>query len=271
MVIDKCTHLKLEEREMLFKLLNKYKDLFDGTLGRWNLGTYDIELKPDAKPYHARGFPVPRVHEKTLRQEVKRLCKLGVLRKVNRSEWEAPTFIIPKKDQTVRFISDFRDPIPKIQDMLLKLEGFQYATSLDLNMGYYHIELSPTAKQICTIILPWGKYKYQRLPVGLCNSPDIFQEKMSKLFAGLDYVRAYIDDILVLTSGDWADHLEKLDAVLEKFRTAGIKVNANKTFFGYPKIEYLGYQITRQGIKPIPKKVQAMLNIEQPKNKRELR
>ena len=105
-VVDKCTHLKLEEREMLFKLLNKYKDLFDGTLGRWNLGTYDIELKPDAKPYHARGFPVPRVHEKTLRQEVERLCKLGVLKKVNRSEWAAPTFIIPKKDQTVRFISD---------------------------------------------------------------------------------------------------------------------------------------------------------------------
>ena len=52
---------------------------------------------------------------------------------------------------------------------------------------------------------------------------------------------------------------------------AGIKVNANKTFFGYPEIEYLGYLITRQGIKPIPKKVQAMLNIEQPKNKCELR
>ena len=98
--------------------------------------------------------------------EVERLVQIGVLKKINRSEWAAPTFIIPKKDGTVRFISDFREvnkrikrkpyPIPNIQDLLLKLEGFQYGTSLDLNMGYYHIELSPDSKRICTIVLPWG-------------------------------------------------------------------------------------------------------------------
>jgi hypothetical protein len=71
---------------------------------------------------------------------------------------------------------------------MLKLEGFQYATSLDLNMGYYHIELTPYSKQLCTIILPFGKYKYQRLPMGLSNSPDIFQEKISELMLGLDVV-----------------------------------------------------------------------------------
>jgi hypothetical protein len=104
----------------------------------------------------------------TLKVEVERLCKSGVLRKVNRSEWAAPTFIIPKKDGSVRFISDFRElkkwirrkpfPIPKIQDMLLKLEGFKYATSLILNKGCYHIQLSPHSKELCTIVLPWGKY-----------------------------------------------------------------------------------------------------------------
>jgi hypothetical protein len=85
------------------------------------------------------------------------LVEAGVFRKVNRSEWVGPTFIIPKKDGSVRFISDFWElnkwikrkpyPIPKIQDLLLKLKGFQYVTSLDLNMGYYyHIELSPQTK-----------------------------------------------------------------------------------------------------------------------------
>ena len=63
--------------------------------------------------------------------------------------WAAPIFIIPKKDGSVRFISDFRElnkrikkkpyPIPKVQDLMLKMEGFQYATSFDVNMGYYHI------------------------------------------------------------------------------------------------------------------------------------
>ena len=66
-------------------------------------------------------------------------------------------------------------------------------------MGYYHIELSPLSKQLCTIVLPFGKYEYQRLPMGLCNSPDVFQERMSELFDGFEHVRAYIDDILSLT------------------------------------------------------------------------
>ena len=98
--------------------------------------------------------------------------------------------------------------------MLLNLEGFKYATSLDLNMGYYHLELSPESKELCTIVLPFGKFEYQKIPMGLCNSPDIFQEKMDELFEGLLFVRAYINDLLCLTSGDFDDHLEKLEQIL---------------------------------------------------------
>ena len=114
------------------------------------------------------------------------LCDVDVLRKINRSKWAAPIFIIQKKDRTVWFISNFRKlnqqikktyPIPKIQNIILALEGFQFAKSLDLNMGYYHIELDPESSRLCTIVLPWGKYNYIKLPMGLCNSPDIFQEK----------------------------------------------------------------------------------------------
>jgi hypothetical protein len=126
----------------------------------------------------------------------------------------------------VQFITDFVElneqikrkpyPIPKMQDLMLKLEGFCYATFLDLNMGYYHIKFSPFSKQLCTIVLPFGgKYEYQRLPMRLCNSPDIFQEKISELILGLDYVRAYIDDILVLMHSDWKDHIVELYLVFE--------------------------------------------------------
>ena len=83
---------------------------------------------------------------------------------MNHSQWGAPNFVIPKKDETIRFITAFRElkkrikrkpyPIPKIQDLLMKLEGFQWATSLDLNMGYYHIELNPASKKLCTIVMP---------------------------------------------------------------------------------------------------------------------
>jgi len=65
------------------------------------------------------------------------------------------------------------------------------------------------SKRLCTIVPPWGKFEYQKLPMGLCNSPDIFQEKMNDLFVGLDYVRAYIlDDLLIISNGTFDDHLE---------------------------------------------------------------
>ena len=280
-ICEKAKHLSSDEQRALHSVLKKHEALFDGTLGRWTNEEYDIELKPDAKPYHARAYPIPKTYEATLRHEVERLCQIGVLRRVNRSEWGAPTFIIPKKDGTVRFISDFRElnkrirrkpyPIPKISDLLLKLEGFTYATSLDLNMGYYHIELSPHTRELCTIVLPWGKYEYQRLPMGLCNSPDIFQEKIGTLMADLEFVRAYIDDCLVITKGDWNDHLSKLDTVLQRLGDAGLKVNATKSYFGHSELEYLGYWITRDGIQPLPKKVEAIQKIATPTTKRQLR
>ena len=68
--------------------------------------------------------------------------------------------------------------MPKINEILLKLEGFRYATSLDLNMGYYHIRLSENESNLCKIVLPWIKYRYKCLPMGVDNSLDIFQQKI---------------------------------------------------------------------------------------------
>ena len=182
---------------------------------------------------------------------------------------------------TVRTISDFWElnkqivrrpyPIPKISTTLQELEGFTYAMALDLNMGYYTIRLDPRAVEMFTIIFPWGKYSYQRLPMGYAGSVDIFQAEMMKLMEALEYVRAYIDDLLVITRGTLEDHLEKLREVLRRLRGAGLKVIAPKSFFCTHKIEYLGYILTREGIKPQPKQVQAILALNPPHNVKELR
>ena len=274
-------HLTFQQKSLLDNLLRKYEPLFDGSLGHWKAKAVHLELKEGAQPYHARPYPIPKSLEIKIKLEIERLIQAGVLKKVNHSEWGAPNFVIPKKDDTIRFISDFRElnkrikrkpyPIPKIQDLLMKLEAFQWATSLDLNMGYYHIELNPDARKLCTIVMPWGKYEYQRLPMGLCNSPDIFQEHMSELFFDLEYVRAYIDDLLTFTTGSFEDHLSKLDKVLNRLQKTGLKVNAGKSFFAKTELEYLGYWITRQGIQPLPKKVEAIRNLAPPKTRRQLR
>ena len=190
-------------------------------------------------------------------------------------------FTILKGDSSLRSLADLREfnkrikrkpfPLPKITDILQKLEGFQYATSLDLNMGYYHIALTPNSSRLCTVVLPWGKYEYLRLPMGLCNSPDIFQEKMSDLMTGLEFARAYIDDLLVVSKGGFDTHLDHLEQVLTRLAEAGLKINASKSTFCKDELVYLGYLINREGVRPTMKKVEAIRNIATPKTRKQLR
>ncbi len=98
--------------------------------------------------------------------------------------------------------------------VLHEIEGFIFAIALDLNMGYYTIRLDPDASKICTIIFPWGKYSYKRLPMGIADSSDIFQGKMLELMESLEYKRAYLDDLLCISKLSLEDHLEKLEEVL---------------------------------------------------------
>ena len=81
--------------------------MFDGTFGKWKGKPIHIQLKEGATPYHAKPYAVPKACERKLKIEVDRLVKKGVLKKVYCSEWEAPSFAIPKKDQTICFINDF--------------------------------------------------------------------------------------------------------------------------------------------------------------------
>ena len=81
------------------------------------------------------------------------------------------------------------------------------------------------------IVLHFGKFEYQRIPMGLCNSPDIFQKKMNELFEGLDFVRAYIDDLLVISKGTFESHLEEPEEVFKRLKEAGLEVNAKTSFF----------------------------------------
>ena len=106
-VVSDSQHLTEHEQSQLLTLLSKYENTFDGGLGLWKTKPVELELKPDAHPYHAKPFPIPRSREETTRKEIERLCQIGVLEKCNDSEWGAPTFIIPKKNSTVCFISDF--------------------------------------------------------------------------------------------------------------------------------------------------------------------
>jgi hypothetical protein len=196
---------------------------------------------------------------------------------------------MPKPDGKGRFLTDFRRlnsqieskpyPLP-ISDILQQMEGFSYATAApDLNMGYYHLLLDAETSNICAIVFPWGLYR----PIQV--SPDIFQAKTNMLFNELEYIRAHIDDLFIITKGerpkdhvetevdrdyDFHDHLSKLKVVLDKLQDKGLQVNVRKSNFAAEEIDYLGYTSSRKGRKPQQKKVSAILALQPPKNVKEL-
>ena len=286
-VTANCPNLSQSEKQSLYNLLKQYEPMFDGQLGAWNMEPISLRLKPDARPFHARAYTIPKIYEETVRNEIQQLVQRGVLRRVNRSEWAAPTFIVPKKlnpGQTIptaRVVSDFRKlnevlvrhpyPVPKIQHLLMTLESFRYSTSLDLVQGYYQMPLDDESRKLATIVLPFGKYEYTVLPMGIKVAGDIFQQRMNDLLGHLPFVRCYLDDVLIVTKGTWDEHLQAVREVLECMNEKGLKINAMKSFFGKDRIEYLGYDISQEGIRPQAKKIEAIKALQPPKTRKQLR
>ena len=88
-----------------------------------------------------------------------------------------------------------------------QLEGLKYETELYLNMGYYTIRLPPASQDTIKIVTEFGKFRYNRLPVGMCASGDIFQDKVDELLGDIEGVKKCIYDILVLSKNSSEKHI----------------------------------------------------------------
>ena len=224
-VAEEQKHLTPQQRGGLSNLLRKFSKIFSGGLGKFIGRKMHLELIPNATPVHKRAYPVPHAHLKLFKDELDKLVQLGVLSKCGASEWAAPSFIIPKKDGRVRWITDFRElnrvikrkvyPLPKIHEILRKRAGYQFFTKLDISMMYYTFELTEEAKDLCVIVTPFGKYRYERVPMGVKQSPDFAQEVMEDVLRDILDIEVYINDIGWF-SNSWEEHLQLLDNVLTK-------------------------------------------------------
>ena len=114
------------------------------------------------------------------------------------------------------------------------------------------------------IVTGFGKFRYNLLPMGICASGGIFQAKSDELLGDIEGFKTYINDILVLSKYRFENHIDQLIIIFDRLRAVGLKVNVPKCSFGLKKIPYLGYVITREGVKPNPKKVQGNTDLVQP-------
>eukprot|EP00957_Ditylum_brightwellii_P063148 4793446-Ditylum_brightwellii.AAC.1 len=171
--------------------------------------------------FHAKLYHVPHSVMKIFKQEIERLVELKVLKPNYTSLWAAPLFGISKKNDQICFATDFRKineairrsphPLLLIREILDRIGQFTWAMALDLVMAYYYMGLSEKSKEILTIIVPWGKFLYQVLPMGVSIATNIFQECMSHILSDIECLIVYMDDIIIIGLGMLAQHLKDVE------------------------------------------------------------
>ena len=193
----------------------------------------------------------------------------------SKSPWAFPIVLVPKKDGTIRFCVDYRKlnaitvkdsyALPRIDDALATLSGNKFFTSLDLAQGYYQIPMSDKDKEKTAFITDSGLWQFNVMSFGLTNAPATFQRYMDTTLAGLKWniLLIYIDDFLIF-SKTFEDHLRDVETVLDRLLDANMTLKPSKCHLFQRELLYLGHIVSAEGIKPDPKKIQAILEMPVP-------
>ena len=218
---------------------------------------------------------------KELDKLIDSMLEKGILRH-SISSYNSPCLLLPKKKGGFRLITDFRAlnavtindnfPIPRADECFNMLNGAKIFTSLDLQSGFYQIELHPDSREKTAFSTYSRHLEYIRLPMGLVNSPRTFQRCMFYIFRALLYifVLVYLDDILIY-SKNYDDHVIHLDKVLKTLAKFGLKIEIKKCEIGTQEVTFLGLEITENGFKPGVNKVDCVRNFPVPKTVKAVR
>ena len=212
-----------------------------------------------------------------MERELARLQQLGVLKKVDHSEWEAPIVVVPKEDGCLRVCGDYRVtinsalvvdkyPLPKPEDLMARLAGGQKFSKLNLNHAYQQILLNDDSRKFVTINTHLGLFQYTRVP----SAPALFQKTMDTLLQGIPNTLCYLDDILITGKID-AEHLSNIEEVLKRLQESGLRVKPAKCKCMQSSVEYLGYCINASGVHLTDGKVETILKVPVPQNLQQLR
>ena len=272
-----------EEIAQLDQFVRENADMFalDNTeLGHTDVVQHHVDTG-DHRPIKQPVRRVPFVHRETIAKLVKEMEEVGVI-KPSSSPWASPVVLVPKKDGTTRFCIDYRKlnsmtkkdvyPLPRIDDILDTLGGARYFTSLDLASGYWQVSLDAESRTKSAFITHQGLHEFVRMPFGMYNAPATFQRLIEIVLAGQLWKScfAYIDDLLIC-SQTFQEHLEHLRDVFARLLKAGLRLKAKKCLFLREEVPYLGYVVTKDGIKPDTAKTDKMQNYPVPTNVSQVR
>ena len=308
-LVETLVHRKvlLEDKNISHKtqqafdeLYQKYEDIISknsGDIGKTMLVEMEIDTgNHPPLPIALKPYTLPLKQYKWVQREIETLERAGII-EISISPWASPVVIVPKKSAPGepprrRMCVDYRRinklqpevtkadsgkgcisliPLPKIDKLYAKLKGYKVFSSLDLRSGYYHIRLSDSAKpKSAFVISSLGKYQFNRVPFRLAQAQAYFQKLINNVLKGCNFAMGYLDDIIIYSRTE-KEHLEHLEEIFNRLRTAGLKLKLEKCSFFKKHIQYLGHLISAEGIQPLPEKLESITKMPAPKNPKEVK
>ena len=262
-----CHKLKPGIQNKLDVLLKEYESQFAKdetplTQMTINTGTYD--------PMSQKPYPIAKKNYQWVKEEIEKLLAAKVIPS-SRSSWSVPIIIGPKGDGGKWLVINFRAlnkvtrkftwPMPKVEDIFLKLNRAKYFTTYDLRAGYHHIPLDKSSIPKTAFNSPFQKYEYIKVPFGLSQAPAYFQELMTCILIDFNFAIAYLDNIIIFSKTP-EEHLTHIRKVFEKLHSGNLSMKLSKCHFFSKEIQYLGHILSTKGICPLPSKTQAIQQMQ---------
>ena len=287
-IIDSCkigSNLSGKQKQQIRNLLSSFCEVFAKNSKAPKLCTTEIHRIFTKGDMIVRD-KVRRIPDKwkgEITKQVNEMLENGIIRK-STSPYNSNPHLVCKSDKSRRFVIDFRSlnkhtipdtyPLPDVNEIIELSLNCSFLTQLDLASGYWCIEINEDDKQKTAFSVPNGKYECNRMPFGLKNAQGSMQRVVDKiknelLSNGHTGVDAYVDNIFIF-SETFDHHLLTLKAVLEAALLHNLSLKPEKCEIGFDKMDILGYEVSKNSVKPSVRNIQKLIDFPVPNSKKQL-
>ena len=240
---------------------------------------FHIDLTSDV-PVYIPMRKVPYAMRSLYYKLLQKYLRLGIIQRAESCSYSMPIHLVKKGKDSIRMTYDLRAlnlitvkqhyALPRISDLVMRLKGARYFTSLDISEAFYQVLCSKQTTQILSFQTPWGSYRCCRMAMGAKNASEYFQATIDRLLADIPNVVSYIDDLIIHTT-TLEEHYIILDKVFSILYDNNVLINIKKCTFLCQELTFLGHTISVQGIKPLRSKIDAIDTFQLPQTHTQLR